>query len=233
MKEEVTARDRLLLAAAELLDGSGGRDVSTRAVCDRAGVTAPTLYHHFGSKQGLVDAVVSYGLTQYAAGAGESGDPVADLRAGWDAHVRYGLDHPSFYVLLHGRIRPGVPCGVTGPALATLSRLLEAAAARGLLRVPVADAAAQILAANVGVTLSLIGRPAGERDLGLSVRAREAALQGVLLTGDAVPADVSRAGAAVTLRAALAADRTGLTAGEAALLGELLDRLAAETEPAR
>ena len=51
------ARDRLLLAAAELLEA--GSAVSTRAVCDRAGVQAPTLYHHFGSKQGLIDAVAS------------------------------------------------------------------------------------------------------------------------------------------------------------------------------
>ncbi|WP_199751627.1 TetR/AcrR family transcriptional regulator [Actinoplanes sp. ATCC 53533] len=226
MKDEATTRDRLLLAAAELLDGSGGRDVSTRAVCERAGVSAPTLYHHFGSKQGLVDAVVNYGFAQYVAGAADSGDPVADLRAGWDAHVRYGLDNPSFYVLLHGRIRTGVPCAVTGPATAALSRLLDAAAGRGLLRAPVADAAAQILAANVGVTLSLIGRPAAERDLGLSVRAREAALDAVLTTAEAAPAGVTRAGAAVTLRAALAADPAGLTPGEAGLLGELLDRLA-------
>lgn len=233
MKDEATTRDRLLLAAAGLLDESGGRDVSTRAVCERAGVSAPTLYHHFGSKQGLVDAVVNYGFAQYVAGAADSGDPVADLRGGWDAHVRYGLDNPSFYVLLHGRIRVGVPCAVTGPATAALSRLLDAAAGRGLLRVPVADAAAQILAANVGVTLSLIGRPAAERDLGLSVRAREAALAAVLTTGAAAPGGVSRAGAAVTLRAALAADPAGLTPGEATLLGELLDRLGTETESAR
>jgi AcrR family transcriptional regulator len=226
MKDDATTRDRLLRAAAELLDESGGRDLSTRAVCERAGVTAPTLYHHFGSKQGLVDAVVNYGFTQYAAGAGESGDPVADLRAGWDAHVRYGLDNPSFYVLLHGRIRVGVPCAVTGPAMAMLSRVLEVAAGRGLLRVPVEDAAEQILAANVGVTLSLIGRAAGDRDLGLSARAREAALAAVLAGGDAAPGEVSRAGAAVTLRAALSADPAGLTRGEAILLGELLDRLA-------
>ena len=49
------ARDRLLLAAAELLDAADGSEVSTRAICDRAGVQAPTLYHHFGSKQGLLD----------------------------------------------------------------------------------------------------------------------------------------------------------------------------------
>lgn len=56
-------------------------------------------------------------MTQYLGGPdGEVDDPVAALREGWDAHVRYGLADRSFYVLLHGRIRVGVPCGVTGPA---------------------------------------------------------------------------------------------------------------------
>jgi AcrR family transcriptional regulator len=72
-----------------------------------AGVTAPTLYHHFGSKQALIDAVINYGVPQYQS---HGNDPVASIREGWDAHVRYGLENPSFYVLLHGRIRVGVPC---------------------------------------------------------------------------------------------------------------------------
>src|ERR1700680_1614434 len=58
-------RDRLLLAAAELMHQSGEPTVSTRAVCERAGVEAPTLYHHFGSKQGLIDAVIQHGFNQY------------------------------------------------------------------------------------------------------------------------------------------------------------------------
>src|ERR1043166_9284910 len=58
-------RDRLLLAAAQLMDEAGGTSVSTRAICQRAGVEAPTLYHHFGSKQGLVDSVNQHGFNQY------------------------------------------------------------------------------------------------------------------------------------------------------------------------
>jgi len=55
-----TVVDRLLLAAGQLLHEAKGGNVSTRAICDRAGVQAPTLYHHFGSKQGLLDAVVKF-----------------------------------------------------------------------------------------------------------------------------------------------------------------------------
>ncbi|MEV6239064.1 TetR/AcrR family transcriptional regulator [Lentzea sp. NPDC051838] len=212
------ARDRLLLAAAELLDGGG--TVSTRAVCERAGVQAPTLYHHFGSKQGLIDAVLNHGFTQYVA-VESSGDPLGDLREGWDRHVRFGLEHPSFYGLLYGRVEPGKPCAVTAPAHAALRDRFTEAARDGLLTVPADDAAEQLLAANVGVTLTLISQP--EPDFGLSERVREAALAGVVRgTKSKAP---TRSNAALTLRALVDADPAGLSPGERALLGELLDRL--------
>ncbi|MEU3641859.1 TetR/AcrR family transcriptional regulator [Lentzea sp. NPDC034063] len=212
------ARDRLLLAAAELLEGGG--TLSTRAVCERAGVQAPTLYHHFGSKQGLIDAVLNHGFTQYTA-VESSGDPLDDLREGWDRHVRFGLEHPSFYGLLYGRAEPGKPCAVTAPAHAALRDRFTEAATIGLLKVPADDAAEQVLAANVGVTLTLISQP--EPDFALSERVREAALAGVLGTATT---DATRASTALTLRALVADDPADLTPGERALLGELLDRLA-------
>ena len=68
----------MLHAAAELLDEAQGGEVSTRAICDRAGVQAPTLYHHFGSKQGLLDAVLTHGFAEFLAArdaSGEDDDP--------------------------------------------------------------------------------------------------------------------------------------------------------------
>ena len=105
-------RDRLLLAAAELLEAAQGAEVSTRAICQRAGVQAPTLYHHFGSKRGLEDAVVTHGFKQFLserAELGGDGDPIDDIRMGWDLHVRYGLENPYFYGLIYGRVIPGKP----------------------------------------------------------------------------------------------------------------------------
>lgn len=198
-----------------------GGTVSTRAVCERAGVQAPTLYHHFGSKQGLIDAVLNHGFTQYTA-VESSGDPLGDLREGWDRHVRFGLEHPSFYGLLYGRAEPGKPCAVTAPAHAALRDRLAEAAKHGMLIVPADDAAEQVLAANVGVTLTLITQ--AEPDFALSARVREASLAGVLRTRDS-EAPTTRASAALTLRALVDEDPADLTPGECALLGELLDRL--------
>src|ERR1700757_5060395 len=127
-------RDRLLLATAQLMDEAGGTSVSTRAICQRAGVEAPTLYHHFGSKQRLIDAVIQHGFSQYIAPQAPDDpglDPIEAIRVGWDRHVRFGLDTPRFYALLYGNVERGKPCAITGPALAQLTSLLSAAARGG------------------------------------------------------------------------------------------------------
>src|SRR5207249_3342772 len=61
----MTVRTRILEAASELLARSADADISTRAVCEAAGVTAPTLYHHFGDKEGLLAAVVDFGWAAF------------------------------------------------------------------------------------------------------------------------------------------------------------------------
>jgi AcrR family transcriptional regulator len=220
MQPDVAARDRLLLAAAQLLE-SGDRSFSTRAVCDLAGVKAPTLYHHFGNKQGLIDAVLQHGFTQYVGSPAATDDPIQDIRDGWGKHVEFGLTHPSFYALLYGDVQPGRPCAVTAPATEMLVRLLEEAARQGRLRVPPAEAAAQILAANVGVTLSLIAQP----DPDLSDRVRDAALAAVLVVPEESRTGPARSTAAIALTAALDQDPNGLTPGELGLFKEFLARL--------
>src|ERR1700712_2461104 len=59
-------RERLLQSAARLL-ARDGVSVSTRAICEDAAVTAPTLYHYFGDRDGLLQAVVAYGFSEYLA----------------------------------------------------------------------------------------------------------------------------------------------------------------------
>jgi AcrR family transcriptional regulator len=231
-RDSNATRDRLLLAAAQLLHASGGGPVSTRAICERAGVQAPTLYHHFGSKQGLIDAVIRHGFEQYLEPepADASIDPIDAIREGWDRHVQFGLDHPGFYALLYGTVERGRPCAITAPALTRLTRLLDAAARGGRLRVAPEEAAAQLLAANVGVTLSLIAQPKDDPDRSLSERVRDAVLAAVCVRPDGrtpIRPGSPRAAAAVVLVATLD-DHSGLTPGETALLRELLQRLARE-----
>ncbi len=52
-------RESLLAAATALFAEHGYDAVTTRQILERAGVEAPSLYHHFGSKLGLYRAVLS------------------------------------------------------------------------------------------------------------------------------------------------------------------------------
>lgn len=222
---DLSAKDRLLLAATNLMNE--GQDFSTRDVLSAAKVTAPTLYHHFGNKQGLMDAVAQHGFRQYVPDAAASDDPVAAIREGWRRHVEFGLEHPRFYARLYGNIEPGVPCAVTSPALDALLRILEPAAVAGRLITTPRKAASQILAANVGATLNLIGQPEDARDPDLSRSLREAVLASVF--ADAAEAKRPGDGVArhaIALAAGLANAEASLSDAERALLLELLERVA-------
>jgi AcrR family transcriptional regulator len=207
-----------LTAAAELLDAAAGAGVSTRAITERAGVQAPTLYHHFGSTRGLEDAVVTHGFKRFLAdkeAGGTSSDPIDDIREGWDLHVRYGLENPSFYGLIYGRAIPGKPCGVVAAVEAMILRALEPAARAGRLRVPAEQAAREILAASTGVVLTLITQPGD--DLSLSHEVRDAVLARIVTTAGPV------AQAAKALDAVLG--QSELSEAETALMREWLGRL--------
>ena len=220
-------RERIMQAAARLLAESGGAPVSTRAVCAAAGVGAPTLYHHFGDKDGLFDAVVVYGFERYLAekrARPSTGDPVEDLRRGWDAHVEFGLAQPAFYAVMYGAGRSG------GAAAEDAHRILlgmsEAVARAGRLRVPVHTAAGMIHAACTGVTLVLISGAGDVADL--SMRTREAILAAVT-TDEAEDRPSSVSAMAIALASAVEgqAPRT-LTTTETAMLREWLARIAVE-----
>lgn len=53
------SRNRLLLAAWELLAEGGSRATTVQAVADRAGISRGSISWHFGSKEGLIVAVVN------------------------------------------------------------------------------------------------------------------------------------------------------------------------------
>ena len=60
-------KDHLLDEALRLFARRGVDAVGVQEVVDTAGVTKPTLYHHFGSKEGLVKALIGRGFSQLGA----------------------------------------------------------------------------------------------------------------------------------------------------------------------
>lgn len=181
-------RERMILAAADLIAASPGEDFSLRAVCEAVGVKMPTLYHFFGSKQGLIDAVIAHGFDLYLgekSSMESSGDPIQDIRAGWDAHVAFGLANPGFYTLMYGKVRPGYSPEAQSRPSEILRALTARAAEQGRLLVPSEQAAAHILVTNIGVTLRQIILAAP--DPGLSQAVREGAISAI--TGKGTRAD--------------------------------------------
>jgi AcrR family transcriptional regulator len=224
----MTTRETILTAAAELLVESPTGDVSTRAICERAGIQAPTLYRHFGDKDALLAAVVDEAFERYLGSKRlvlPTDDPIERLRNGWDSHNAWGLANPAYYRIIFSPFATGSLAA--NDAMDILLSHLDACAQAGLLRVPPALAAQRIMAANVGVTLMQITRGQLFPDPELSARVRDAVHAQVFVADVAEkrPADVATT--ATTLAALLAATPSpGLNHTESALLLDWLARLA-------
>ncbi|MFF5497260.1 TetR/AcrR family transcriptional regulator [Streptomyces aquilus] len=222
------AREKILEAAAKLLAEAPAAEVSTRAVCEAAGVGAPMLYRLFGDKAGLLAAVVDRGFEQYLASkraARPGDDPVADLRSGWDNHMRFALDHPHHYRLMYSPELTAPPAAAR-EAHALLHAILERCAAAGRLTVPPAVATQVIMSANVGAALSMLTRPEQYPDPGFSTRLRDAVIDSLTRSAAPAPRDGVPVAAATLAARLRATPPKTFTAAESGLLQQWLDTLA-------
>ncbi|MGQ4433514.1 TetR/AcrR family transcriptional regulator [Streptomyces sp. SAS_260] len=231
----MNTRSLIIEAAAGLIAQSPSGDVSTRAVCEAAGVQQPVLYRLFGDKGGLLAATVDHVWDQYLEtkrAAEKSADPLQDLLAGWDSHVAFALAHPNAYKLMFAPALRSMP-EAAQEALRILRAVLERLAAQGRMRIAPEIAARMIMTATTGVALGLIMRPALYPDTALSTQVRDAMVQAILLApaADTAPGD-ARAAAATTLLSSLD-DLTPepFTSAESALLGQWLTQI--PTSPTR
>jgi AcrR family transcriptional regulator len=217
-------RANIVECAAQLLREQGANAVTTRAVAQAAGMQAPTIYRFFEDKDALLDAVAEHVFATYVAGktlVEDSGDPVADLRAGWDTHIGFGLANAALFGLLTDPGR-GARSPAAAAGLEVLRVRVQRVAAIGRLQVPVRRAVELIHAAGTGAVLTLLSTPPEHRDLDLTDAMYEAVMRSILTDVPTLPADSATA-VAVAFRAA-APKLTMLTGAESALLSEWLDR---------
>ncbi|GII94169.1 TetR family transcriptional regulator [Sinosporangium siamense] len=206
--------------------------MSTRAICEAAGVQQPVLYRLFGDKDGLLAATIDHVWDQYLAGkraAQKSKDPLSDLRAGWDSHTAFALANPNAYKLMFSPALRSEP-EAAAEAMRLLREVLERLAVQGRLRVPLAEAARMVMAANTGVALALISRPSLYPDVHLSVLVRDAVYRAILLDipepEDIRENDVRKAAATTLLSSLDELTPEPFTAAESALLGQWLTQIA-------
>jgi AcrR family transcriptional regulator len=179
----------LLDAAATVVAERGVDDASTREIYARAGVKAPTLYHHFGDKEGLMRAVVSDAFERYLAqkrALRPTGDPFEDLRRGWDAHVAFARANPGLYPLMWPAAGGRLPAAAAQSA-AALRDGFEEIAAEGWLRPGISPGqATRTLAAALHGAASTIARePANRGNTKLSETLRDAVIDALLKARDA------------------------------------------------
>ena len=179
-------RRRLLDAAAAVLAEQGVEGASTREIYERAGVKAPTLYHHFGDKRGLMDAVVSDAFDRYVAEKRRlrlTGEPFVDLRRGWDAHVAFARDNPVVYQLMFSA-GGGRPSAAAQESLRLLREGFDRLAADGALRARVSPelATRSLSAALQGVTAAICREPTNPANARLSSTVRDAVIHALLRT---------------------------------------------------
>jgi AcrR family transcriptional regulator len=152
--ESEATRRTILEHAAHLIANGGAERLSIRELCARAGVTAPTVYHHFGDKAALIDRVVDDAFAEFDRAFARRAvptDPVERLRWSFGRYVEFGLRHPEHYRLMFesGSIRPTTGARASYDAL---RRGIAAIDAAGRLRVPIPEGTAASWAAVHGVT---------------------------------------------------------------------------------
>lgn len=154
-------RETIITHALATIEANGVAGFSTRAVCALAGVTAPTLYHHFGSADGLLSAAVSRGFDQFLARktARPAIDDLAhDLLDGWDDYVAFAQERPQLYAAMTARMLSGADIPAAALARQHLVAKLMALEARDALSVEVTTAADLLWStAHAGALLCVAG----------------------------------------------------------------------------
>lgn len=157
--ESAATRRAILDVAGALLASGDESALSIRELCTRAGVTPPTVYHHFGDKRALVDRLVDDCFAAFDAALARRAaprDPVEALRWAFDRYVEYGRAHPTHYRLMFQR----TAARRTSAGLASydrLRRMVAAVAAARRLVPPVEAATRACWCTAHGVTSLLLG----------------------------------------------------------------------------
>ena len=103
-------RDRLLLAAIDLLRNEGISGATARAICNQVGVAPPALYHHYGSLDSLHSAAVNAAFERVAAcyePARAAGGPLRSIQNSWRMLMQFARENPQMYGLISQRIVQG------------------------------------------------------------------------------------------------------------------------------
>jgi len=165
-------KERILEAAHGILSSEGPAALTTRRVCDAVGVTMPTLYHYFPSRDELAKAVYGLAFQRFMTTKRSlklTDDPLVDLRKSCEVVLDFVSKNKNATVAVMAR-------GLEEPAMLAsgyelLRDRVHRAAAAGGLRVAEPEAAAMTWSVVQGLIVFTIAPPDSAANLG-SVRKR-------------------------------------------------------------
>ncbi len=120
------ARRAILDATEALLAESEGGDFSIRGLAEKCGYSAPTVYYHFGDKDGLMLALLEDGMQTLASNLErccEAPDALERLRSMLLAFIHYSTENPIFSGLWWNVSRQ--PAAEMPPAFVQVRELLD------------------------------------------------------------------------------------------------------------
>jgi len=167
------SNDRILKKALELFSDKGYDATSVREICEAAGITKPTLYHFYGSKEGVYRALVEGALERFRADISSALSGDASLRVKLGRVARSYLDAAKrepdlarFLMALSHNPQHSAPAtdfvGFYQGLMSEIARTIEAAAANGEIAPGPADVRLLVLMGALGEALCghlLCGEP--------------------------------------------------------------------------
>jgi AcrR family transcriptional regulator len=173
VRAEPRSNDRILLKALELFSERGYDATSVREICEAAGVTKPTLYHFYGSKEGVYRAIVEGALSRFRSDLiaalrreGSLRDRLVEMaRAYIDATLREPDLARFIMALIHNPPQSAPATDFVSfyeSVLAELARTVEAGVAAGEVAPGPTDVRLLIIMGALGEAMHgylLVGRP--------------------------------------------------------------------------
>ena len=155
-KVTVAPVERIRNAAQLLLQQGGPGSLTTREVCRLAKVTAPTLYHHYGDKDGLLRAVAAVEMQAFfnrKQRMKPSDDPRRDVLRGWDDWIEFAIEHSDLVRAVQASGASAINMRQAGEIIveARLARLAEVVTLEVEIRI-----GARILVASANAIVQLL-----------------------------------------------------------------------------
>jgi AcrR family transcriptional regulator len=160
-------KHKLFAAALELMADRGPAEVTVDEIAARAGLAKGTVYYNFGSKDGLIDALLRHGVGLLAGRLGEAEretEPQAAVERLVDGALSFFGEYPAFAQLLLGEMwrTPGhwhdTMVLLRDDLMSVFKRVIRRLAADGYIpgRIEIDTAAAALFGILVVVTLDWI-----------------------------------------------------------------------------